>query len=220
MGAFFRFFAERHKLAMLFTIMILLLGLTTLLQIQREQWPKLDLGEMWITTVYPGASPEDVELNVTNKLEEELESVIGVDRITSVSMENVSSINIVIDPDAKDSDDVKREIRDAVGRVTDFPAEVTDSPLIGEMKTTLFPIIEVGVSGELPYRELREIARRFEKKLDALPGVNRIQRFSYRAREVQVEVIPEAMDRYQIPLQQLIGAIRAAPWNPIPARKI
>jgi multidrug efflux pump subunit AcrB len=74
MSSFFRFFAERHKLANLFVIMVLLMGLSTWLSIKRDQWPDLDLGEMYVTTIYPGASPEDVELNVTNKLEDELPS--------------------------------------------------------------------------------------------------------------------------------------------------
>jgi multidrug efflux pump subunit AcrB len=209
MSSFFRFFAERHKLASLFTIMIILLGLSTWMGMQRDQWPNLDLGEMYITTLYPGASPEDVELNVTNKLEDELEHVTSVERITSVSMENISSIHVVIDPDAKDQEEVKREVRDAVSRVTDFPAEVTDSPLIMDVETSMIPVVEVGVSGDLPYRELREIAKLFEKKLEVLPGVSSINRFGYRAREIKVEVIPESMDKYQIPLQQLIAAIRA-----------
>jgi multidrug efflux pump subunit AcrB len=208
MGSFFRFFAERHKLATLFTIMILLMGLSTLLRIKRDQWPDVDLGEIYITTLYPGASPEDVELNVTNKIEEELDNITGVDRITSVSMENVSSIHVVIDPGAKDQEGAKREVRDAVSRVTDLPAEVTESPLVVDIKTSMMPIIEIGISGQLPYRELREIARLFEKKLEVLPGVGSIERFGYRAREIKVEVIPEAVDKYQIPLQQLIAAIR------------
>jgi len=189
--------------------MIILLGVLTLMQMQREQWPKLSLGEMWITTIYPGASSEDVELNVTNKLEDELEDVTGIERITSISMENISSIKIVIDPDVKDEKEVKREVRDAVGRVTDFPAEVTESPLIVDIKTSMFPVFEVGISGDLPYRELREIARLFEKKLEVVDGVSDIERFGYRAREIQVKVNPEAMDKYQIPLQQLIAAIGA-----------
>ena len=209
MSSFFRFFAERHKLATLFTIMIILLGVSTLMQMQREQWPKVDMGEMYITTLYPGASPEDVELNVTNKLEDELEDVTGIERITSISMENISSIKVVIDPDVKDEKEVKREVRDAVGRVTDFPAAVTDSPFIMELKTSIFSIFEVGISGDLPYQELREIARLFEKKLEVVPGVAGIERFGYRAREIQVKVNPEAIDRYQIPLQQIIAAIRA-----------
>ena len=110
MSSFFSFFAERHKLANLFVIMIILLGGLTMMQMQREQWPKVDMGEMYITTIYPGASPEDVELNVTNKLEDELEDVTGIERITSVSMENISSIRVVIDPDVKNEEEVKRRL--------------------------------------------------------------------------------------------------------------
>jgi multidrug efflux pump subunit AcrB len=185
MSSFFRFFAERHKLANLFVIMVLLMGLSTWLSIKRDQWPDLDLGEMYVTTIYPGASPEDVELNVTNKLEDELENVTGIKRMTSVSMENISSIRVVIDPDAKDQEGVKREIRDSVGRVTDFPDEVTESPLITDIKTSMIPILEIGISGGLPYGELREIARLFEKKLEVIPGTGTIERFGYRAREIQ-----------------------------------
>jgi len=94
MKSFFRFFAERHILATLITIMIIVLGLSTLMGIKRDIYPQVDFGMMQIMTRYPGASPEDVELNVTNKLEEELKTVNGIDRITSISMENVSNIMV------------------------------------------------------------------------------------------------------------------------------
>lgn len=209
MGSFFKFFAERHTLANLVIIMTLLLGLNTLFQINRDLYPKVDFGVMTIKTLYPGASPEDVELNVTNKIETELKNVTGIDRTTSVSMENVSVIFVIIDPDAKDQDEVKTDIREAVGRVTDFPAEVTESPHVQEMSTTShIPIIEVGVSGDLSYRELREHARKFEKKLRDIPGVSRLDKFGYRAREIRVEVSPKALKNYQIPLREIISAIQ------------
>ena len=95
MKSFFRFFAQRHILATLITIMIVLLGISTLIDIKRDTYPQVDFGLMIITTRYPGAAPEDVELNVTNKLEEELKTVTGVQLMTSVSMENVSVIQIM-----------------------------------------------------------------------------------------------------------------------------
>lgn len=97
MKTFFRFFAERHILANLITIMIILLGLSTMLGIKRDIYPHVEFGIMNITTVYPGASPEDVELNVTNKIETELRGVTGIDRVTSISMENVSVIMVFVD---------------------------------------------------------------------------------------------------------------------------
>ncbi len=144
------------------TVMILLLGLFSLYRINLSELPKIDIGEVVISTYYPGASPEDVELNVTNKLEDELKGIVGIKQMISASLENNSIIEI--DIDAADEEKVKTEIREAVSRVSDLPPEVTETPRITEVKTSLFPIIEVGMTSEtLPYAELREYARQFEK---------------------------------------------------------
>ena len=208
MKSFFRFFAERHKLATLITIMTVMLGLSTLVEIKRDIYPHVDFDMMSIMTRYPGASPEDVELNVTNKIEEELKSITGIDKTTSISVENVSAIIVTIDIDASDKDEIKNEIREAVGRVTDLPPEVTESPLVTELSTALMDVIEVGLSGDVPYRELREQARLLEKKLKNVPGVSRLDRFGYRSREIKVEVSPSAAKKYQIPIREIISAIQ------------
>ena len=174
--------------------------------IKRDSYPDVEFGELLITTVYPGASPEDVELNVTNKIEDELREVTGIERYQSWSQENVSTVRVVFDPD-EDQDDVEREVREAVARVTDLPSEVKESPLITELGTTVFPIIEVGLAGDIPYRELREIARRFEKKLEDVEGVARVERFGYRDREVRIEVDPEELIRKEVSLIDVINAI-------------
>lgn len=205
----FEFFVQRHILATLFTVAILILGLNTARTLKRDQTPEVDLGEVVVTTVYQGAAPEDVEINVTNKLEDALKEVVGIERMTSTSMENLSVIDIIIDPNVRDMAKVKSDIRDAVGRVTDFPEEVTESPLITEITSAIFPIIEVGITGDIPYGEMREIARQFEKKLKALPGVASVERYGYRAREVQVELDPSTMHEYQIPMREVVQAIKA-----------
>lgn len=209
MKKFFQFFAERHLLAILITLMILLLGYNTFRTIRRDMFPEVDFGEMFINTRYPGASPEDVELNLTNKIEEQLKEVTGIKTMTSVSMENISFIDVIIDPNAKDQEKVKTEVRDAVGRATDLPEEVTEAPLVTELKTTIFPVIEVGVAGDLPYGELREIAKGLEKKLTNVPGVSSVTKLGYLAREIKIEVSPDAMRKYQIPLGEIIAAVQA-----------
>ena len=86
MKSIIAFFAERHILATLITVMILLLGFNSLRTLKRDLYPHVDFGQVEISTMYPGASHEDFELNVTNKLEDELKSVTGIDSITSTSM--------------------------------------------------------------------------------------------------------------------------------------
>ena len=209
MKKIFEFFSKRHILASLFTLMIVLLGLNSLRTLRRDTFPAVDFGEVIIQTVYPGASPEDVELNVTNKIEDELKNITGIRRISSTSLENVSTVDVLIESDVKDMEKVKRNIRDAVGRVSDLPDEVTDAPLILEIDTSLIPIMEVGITGELAYEEMRDIAKSFETKLKEVPGVARLQKQGYRAKEIKVEVDPGAMDRYQIPLRDIIRAVQA-----------
>ena len=128
MTKFFAFFAQRHLLAYLFTILVILLGTGTLLQIKRDVFPNIDFGEVIITTRYPGASPKDVELNVTNKIEDEIEGISGIEEITSYSMENISIITVTIDVDADNKDDIKDDIREGVNRATDLPPEVREAP--------------------------------------------------------------------------------------------
>jgi multidrug efflux pump subunit AcrB len=209
MKQIFRFFAERHTFAIIFTSMIVVLGLGTLRHIQRDMFPRVDFGEVIITTRYPGASPEDVELNVTNAIEEELKEIAGIDWMSSYSMENISIIDVVIDLDEEDQDEVVREIRDAVGRVTTLPPEVDESPLITEIDSSIFPVIEIGFSGTNGYRELREFARLFEKKLENLDGVASVDKYGYREREIRVEVDLDKIRKYQVPIRSIIGAIQA-----------
>lgn len=209
MKKLFRFFAKRHILATIFTFMMLTLGLYRTTQIKRDAQPRVDFAKIVITTFYPGASPEDVELNVTNKIEDEVKAIRGIDEIESVSRENFSSIDVSIDPDAGDIDQVKQEIRDAVSRVNDLPDEVPEAPKITEIKTTAFPILEVGLSGDVDYAELREQARILEKGLKRVNGVSKIDRFGWRAREIKIEVEPGKVKSYQLPLYEITNSIRA-----------
>lgn len=207
MNQFFRFFVERHTLALVFTSMLMILGLGTLRTIQRDMFPRVDFGEVIVTTRFPGASPEDVELNVTNVIEDEIDEVSGIDRITSYSMENVSVIDVVVDLDEDDIDKIVRDVREAVNSVTTLPPEVTEAPLITEINSSIFPVIEVGFSGDVDYRTLRSYAKRFEKKLESISGVSSFDKYGYRDREVRVEVDVDRIEEYQVPLRSIISAI-------------
>lgn len=208
MRSFLRYFARRHTLANVFTLMILLMGLGTLTHIQRDNFPSVDLAQMVITTRYPGASPQDVELNVTNKIEDELREVDGLQRVTSFSMENISVIDVKIDLDTPDIDKVKTDIRDAVSRTSGLPREVDEQPNIVDITTaTAIPIIEVGLSGDIPYSQLREYARRAEKALENIPGVASLKRYGYLDREIRIELLQDAMEEWQIPGAKLVSAI-------------
>jgi len=204
-----RFFANQPTLAYVLTFLIVFLGVSALTVIQRDNFPSVDLLEMTVTTRYPGASPEDVELNVTNEIEEELKEVDGIDRYTSFSMENISIIHIWIDREMDDRRKVKTDIRDAVSRVSDLPVEVDEDPVIEELTTsTAIPVIEVGLTGDVPYTLLRSVARRAEKALQAVPGVRSVTKYGYLDREIKVEIAQNALERFQISSHEIVNAIQ------------
>jgi multidrug efflux pump subunit AcrB len=205
---FIRFFARRHTLANVFTAGVILLGLSALTVIQRDNFPSVDFEEMTITTRYPGASPQDVELNVTNKIEEELKEVDGIEKFTSFSMENISIVHVRLDPDAKDKKKAKTDVRDAVSRATELPPEVDEAPLVEELTTaTGIPVIEIGITGRANYGTLREIARAAEKELLNLPGVASLTKYGYLDREIKIEVGQNALERYEISTREIAEAI-------------
>jgi multidrug efflux pump subunit AcrB len=203
-----KYFADRHLLVNILTLSVILLGVGSLLRAKRDLWPDIDFDQVTITTRYPGASPEDVELNVTNKIEKELKGVDGIDEMTSFSMENVSVIMLDLDPDASDKLKVRRDIRDGVGNVTDFPVEVTEAPQVVEATTALVTVLWVGITGDIPYRDLRLLARNLEKRIEGIDPVSKIEKTGYRAREIRVEVNQRAIDDYQIPMREIVNAIQ------------
>lgn len=203
-----RFFANQPTLAYVFTFLVLFMGVSSLSVIQRDNFPSVDMLEMTVTTRYPGASPEDVELNVTNEIEEELKEVDGIDRYTSFSMENISIVRIWIDREMHDKNKVKTDIRDAVSRVSGLPIEVDEDPVVEEITTSAsIPVIEIGLTGDVPYSLLREVARRAEKALLAVPGVRSVNKYGYLDREIKVEISNDALERYGVAAHEIVSAI-------------
>ncbi len=208
---FFEFFAKRHLFANLFTLIVFALGAKALFDINRNLFPEVDMGEMIITTPYPGASPEDVELKVTNKLEEELDGISGIRNYLSTSVENRSRINIKLNPDdERDHPKIKQEIRDAINQVSDLPDELEELPRITEITTSIFPVVEVAVISETtPYPKLRSIAKVLKEKIADLPGVSKVEDVGLLDREVKIEVLPEKLEQYQVSLGEIVSAIKA-----------
>lgn len=208
----FEFFASRHLLANLVTGMLLLMGVGTLFTISRDLFPRVELDQVVIRTVFPGASPEDVELNVTNKIEAELTGITGVDKVYSTSAEDISVITVLLDNNLNrpDIDATIQDIREATGRAQNLPRDLPAPPLVSRLRASEIPILEVGFEApDLSYAELRERVRVIEKKMREIEGIAKIDKFGFRAREVRIEVSPAALKQYDIPLTEIARTVQA-----------
>lgn len=203
----FTFFAKRHLLANVLTLALLCLGTWSLFNLNRQEFPNIDTGSVSVTTTYRGASPHDVELNVTNKLEDSLKIVSGIRSLTSTSIENKSSINIEIEED-EDVTKVYNDIMDAVNSTKDLPSDADDPDV--HMRDPNKTAMRIGISSEkLTYKEIREYAKQFQKKLLDLPFVATVTPGGYRDREIRIEVSMDKMMAHEISLKDIRDAINS-----------
>ncbi|MFC1510919.1 efflux RND transporter permease subunit [Candidatus Margulisiibacteriota bacterium] len=207
----FKYFIEHPKLTNMILVLVLIMGIFSFVNLKRNSVPNVDFKMMFVTTVYPGAAPEDVEINVTIPLEEQIQEVANIKEMSSYSAENYSIIFVEIDPDAKDIEEVKRDVNKAVDRVANLPPEVTDKPVITELRTDIFPVFEVALSSSNHTSELalRQHAKNLEKKIKILPGVGGTTLVGYRQREIHIEVDPVKASANYLSLSDVMKAIRS-----------
>ena len=206
MKSLFQFFTERHLLVNSITVMILLLGIYTVFKINLEEFPNAETNMVMVNTSYKGASPADVELEVTNEIEDALNEVTGIKTMSSTSAENSSVIRIEIDED-EDADQVYNDIVDAVNGVNDLPDDA-DDPVINQMNPKMKSILWLGFTSEkMDYRELRNYVHTFENKVIDLPGVASVSLSGYLDREIRIEVSPDQMEKYGVSMTEVMQAI-------------
>ena len=203
-----KFFVNRRLIVNVMMIMILILGVVSIKIIKKQTFPDAKFDMVIIDTIYPGASPKDVEQNVTRLLEDQIDGVAGIKKYLSFSLENVSTLVIEIDPDAEDSEEVVEDIKTAVDRVRDLPAEVEDKPFVLEIESANFPVLMIGVSGDVPYKELVKITDDLEKKIRRINGVSSAAKTGYRDKEIHIDIDADKLKENYIALNEVLFAIQ------------
>ena len=203
MDSFLNFLVRQKKLALLFTLSIVVLGFMTLQKIQRDTYPVIEFDRLTINTSYPSASPRDVEKNITNVIESKIKGIYGIKELTSTSSEGTSRINIEIDEDVDDIQEVKASISEAVNEIEDLPEDAND-PLVVDRTSTEWPILTIVIGGDdINVETAKAIANNIEKNLSLIDGIANINIGGDSEREVQIRVNPEKLLQYQLSFDQV-----------------
>lgn len=205
----FRFFINQHVFINMLYIAVFGGGLILWnFVMNREAFGNFDFDIIQITTPYPGATAEEVEQLVTMPIENGLKTVEGVDEMWSVSVEAQSVIVLQLDPDRdnpqKTIRSVEREVETV--RTLDLP-EDGDEPRVLEI-TADFPVVTVGVSGDVPEMLLRDTARDLEEDLLEIDGVSRVLKNGFKEKQIWVEADLKALKRNHLSLLDLVNRIR------------
>lgn len=201
-------FAVRNRATVFFALFaIIVAGMSAYVSLPRESFPDIEIPNILVYTLWPGASPTDVESQLTDELERELQGLEGIKQITSTSTESVSVVNVEF-VSGVDLDFALQKVRDRVNLAkSEFPGDA-EEPILRELNFSDVPILQVHLSGDVGPVELRRLAKAVQDEIEAIPGVLRATLVGGVEREVQVDVDPERLRLYGASLDDVLDAIR------------
>ncbi len=200
-------FSIKNRISvMVLVLLIAVMGVVSYLTIPKESFPSITVPNIFVVTVYPGVSPEDMESLVTRKLEDELGGISEVKTMTSTSSEGYSNINLEFDTNV-DIEDALQKVREKVDLAKPELPEDAEEPTVQEINLSEFPIMNVNLSGDYDEVILKEIAEDLQEKIEAIPTVLGVDLTGGLEREVQVNVDLPKLKYYNISFGDIIGAI-------------
>ena len=200
--------ALRHRTSALVLLAIIaLMGLLAYRALPREANPDITIPFIAVNTIYPGASPSDVEQLVTRVIEEDLNTIADIKELTSTSVEGYSSITAEFEADL-DVEDALAQVREKVDLARpDLPDDV-EEPSVVEFNLSEQPIMQVNVSGHYGAAQLREVGEALQDRLEQIPSILEVPLRGDLKREVSVDIDLAKLKSYDLAFQDVIDAIR------------
>jgi hydrophobic/amphiphilic exporter-1 (mainly G- bacteria), HAE1 family len=194
-------------------VAVLLVGGMAFATMRREVFPEFELEIVLVTVPYPGATPEEVEEGICQKIEEACRSVEGIKKVTSVAQEGAGFCVFELRESVDDVQKTLAEIRSEVDRIPSFPVLAEDPKV--EQVTLRTPAIKVGVlapdpavAGEVSEEELRDVAEAVRDDLLSLPAVSAANLQGARDYEIDIEIPEETLRKYGLSLQAVANIVR------------
>lgn len=206
MKAIISFFVKQTLFGNLLTFFVFLIGIASIFLIQREAFPNINFDVITVSTVFPGATPDDSEKLISIPLELDMQEVDGIKRLQSVSAENLSLITVFLDPDQTTEAKGKSDVQDVVDKFVELPDGAED-PVVTSIEAKRSPMIEVTLAGNVDPLKLRETARFLEKEIESIPGVAKVVHRGLRELEVKVEPSVAKLAALRISVDEIVAAL-------------
>src|SRR5919197_894593 len=199
----------RPVFATVLMLSLVTLGIASYRRLAIDLYPNVEIPVITIVTVYPGASPEAVEREVSKPVEEAVHPIAGVRHVGSTSRESVSQIVVEFQLEVK-ADQAIQDARTKIAAIRgDLPAGVQD-PIIEKLDVAVLPLVSLAVrSSVLSPRDLTTLVdRKIKPRLENVAGVGKIDLVGAVTREIWVEVKPDRLDALAVGIDEVIGGLR------------
>ncbi len=172
-------------------VFICLAGMITYNKLPKENFPEVVLPQIFVTSVFPGASPKDVENLVSKQIEKQVKSIAGVKKVTSNSVQSFSTVIIEFETDVEVKE-AKREVQEAVDKakadLPPVPSSLLDDPQVIDIDLSAQPIMFINLSGDYDLQTLKKYAEQMQDRIEALREIRRVDIVGALDREIQINV--------------------------------
>jgi hydrophobic/amphiphilic exporter-1 (mainly G- bacteria), HAE1 family len=198
---------RRPVFATVLVLALVVVGFFAYNQLGVDRFPKVDFPFVVITTTLQGAAPEEMETEVTDKIEEAVNTISGIDQLISTSSDGVSLVQIQFALE-KDPDVAAQEVRDKINRIlADLPKD-SDPPIIEKLDPDADPVISIALSGPASQREISEYADRvLKRRLETVSGVGQVKLVGQRLRQINVVTNTEKLNGLGLTSADIVNAL-------------
>jgi len=185
-------------------------GIYQFVTLPKEQFPDIVIPTIYVSTVYVGNSPKDIENLVTRPIEKQIKGITGakIKKFTSTSQQDFSAIVVEFDTEVK-TDVALQKVKDAVDKSKqDLPTDLTQEPTVLEVSFSEQPIMYVNLSGDYDLQRLKKYADDLKDKLEDLPQINRVDLVGAPEREFQINVDNYRMQSAGVTFDDISNAVQ------------
>jgi HAE1 family hydrophobic/amphiphilic exporter-1 len=200
---------RRPVFATMLILSLTVVGLFSYKSLGVDLFPKIDLPTITVTVVNPGASPQEVETEITDKIEGAVNTVSGIDELRSTSVEGVSQVFITFLLE-KSPDVAAQEVRNKVDLIVNDLPVTAEQPIVQKLDTDAAPVVRIAVSAPRSPREVTDVAdKKIKQQIESINGVGQVTIIGGRTREIQVWVDPDKLRAFNVTVAQVADAVRA-----------
>src|SRR4051812_48734082 len=200
---------RRPVFASVLILTLTVIGAFAFTRLGLDRFPKVDFPTVVVTTRLPGAAPEEVETEISDHIEEAVNTISGIDELRSTSSEGVSTVVISFLLE-KDADIAAQEVRDRVNRVLPLLPKTIDQPTVEKFDPDAAPVLTLSVSADKPLRDITEYAdKTLRRQLESVSGVGQVVVVGGRARQVNILMDTDRLRAYNLTVTDVTRALQS-----------
>jgi HAE1 family hydrophobic/amphiphilic exporter-1 len=199
---------RRPVFASVLTLLLIVIGWVSYFRLGVDRFPKVEFPTITVTTRLPGAAPEEIETEITDKIEEAVNTISGIDELRSTTSEGVSQVFVTFLLE-KDLDVAAQEVRDKVNLVVPYLPEGVDLPTVDKLDPDAAPVLSLALSAPKPIRDITEFAdKTLRRQIETVAGVGQIVVLGGRERQINVWLDPEKLRSFGLTVTDAVRTLQ------------